>query len=608
MRAIRTEADRIVSGKLTWKGFLDGKGFTQESEALARQIFAAQSHTRFGAQQIGVRFADGLREGRQPTKRAVDSLVAVLESMAPRSRQAAAETAVGMARVLEQRGSLPKGSAKRIRDSIVHQFDDVRIKSVSSTKRLATGVAASMVNLEHAVDDGLHGITTSARTSLIAFGVKPTDFKAEFKKGKVASPFGPTPGDRKATGGLMTVGRPGAAGVDNVPAMLNGQPAVIAEGEDVAVINRHQRRALDSRLSDQGGLSGFFARNTRPHYMAGGGIISRAERLDDMHLPYVWGGHHGDKGPISNPAPGVDCSTAVSYVLGIPPRVSGGFMNYGKPGPGPVTIYANPEHVFMSINGRGFGTSGENPGGGPGWLSYGSRPGFAVRHVGLGAGGDAGDTNITAPKIAGPEGILKKLGQAALDQSANAARKFVDAKAATSSSGMDPAGAGGAVGGWHDTLKQQATERGWSAADWEWIVSHESGGKVSAPNASGSGAFGLGQLMPSNYGRLGGGPGSGGPEQIIAMARYIKERYGNPTKAKAWWEQHHSYAKGGLIRAATGTLAAAAKNKAKPKKQPKKKTAPKHWRPRKDLKFNGKVAQAIPELTQLEKSDARRGR
>lgn len=77
------------------------------------------------------------------------------------------------------------------------------------------------------------------------------------------------------TGGLTTVGRKGAAGRDTVPALLNGQPAVVAEGEDVAVINRHQRAELDRRLADQGGLAGFFQRNDRPHYMASGGLLAR---------------------------------------------------------------------------------------------------------------------------------------------------------------------------------------------------------------------------------------------------------------------------------------------------------------------------------------------
>ena len=82
----------------------------------------------------------------------------------------------------------------------------------------------------------------------------------------------------------------------------------------------------------------------------------------------------------------VDCSGAVSAVLGVNARVSGAFEAWGEPGPGRhVTVYANAEHVLMEINGHFFGTSAANPGGGAGWIprahvppSYLAR--FTVRH------------------------------------------------------------------------------------------------------------------------------------------------------------------------------------------------------------------------------------
>jgi hypothetical protein len=55
-------------------------------------------------------------------------------------------------------------------------------------------------------------------------------------------------------------------------------------------------------------------------------------------------------------------------------------MSYGEPGPGRfITVYANPGHAFMTIEGRRFDTGWG--GGGSRWAS-GSRPtgGFVVRH------------------------------------------------------------------------------------------------------------------------------------------------------------------------------------------------------------------------------------
>lgn len=79
-----------------------------------------------------------------------------------------------------------------------------------------------------------------------------------------------------ARGGLIQLGREGAAGRDTIPTMLNGQPVIAAEGEQIAVFNRHQRADLDGILSEHGygGVKGFFAKNNKPNYMAKGGMVS----------------------------------------------------------------------------------------------------------------------------------------------------------------------------------------------------------------------------------------------------------------------------------------------------------------------------------------------
>jgi len=113
----------------------------------------------------------------------------------------------------------------------------------------------------------------------------------------------------------------------------------------------------------------------------------RADVIDKQRLPYSWGGGHGGKTKINDPVP-LDCSGAVSKVLGIDPRVSGQFTKWGRPGDGGnkgVTIAANGHHVLMKINGHWFGTSGSNPGGGAGWIpasaiTPGYLKGFTLRH------------------------------------------------------------------------------------------------------------------------------------------------------------------------------------------------------------------------------------
>lgn len=118
-----------------------------------------------------------------------------------------------------------------------------------------------------------------------------------------------------------------------------------------------------------------------------GSATQRANAIDAQRLPYKWGGGHGGQTPIDQAVP-LDCSGAVSKVLGIDPRVSGDFGKWGSPGDGGskgVTVYSNGHHVLMKINGHFFGTSATNPKGGAGWIPQDAispqyLQGFTVRH------------------------------------------------------------------------------------------------------------------------------------------------------------------------------------------------------------------------------------
>ena len=97
--------------------------------------------------------------------------------------------------------------------------------------------------------------------------------------------------------------------------------------------------------------------------------------------PYKWGGGHGrwlDDG--------YDCSGSVSFALfagGLlsGPLTSGGFMNWGEPGPGRwITIYTNPGHMFMVVAGLRFDTSGRSRLGSRWQPEMRSARGYTVRH------------------------------------------------------------------------------------------------------------------------------------------------------------------------------------------------------------------------------------
>jgi cell wall-associated NlpC family hydrolase len=113
-------------------------------------------------------------------------------------------------------------------------------------------------------------------------------------------------------------------------------------------------------------------------------VIAAANEID--HKPYIWGGGHA-----SFIAKGYDCSGAVSYalhgadLLGYT-QVSGQLAHYGDPGPGKwITIYANPEHVFMVVAGLRFDTRNDPEHiTGPRWKMAAPEPTvlpqFTVRH------------------------------------------------------------------------------------------------------------------------------------------------------------------------------------------------------------------------------------
>lgn len=117
----------------------------------------------------------------------------------------------------------------------------------------------------------------------------------------------------------------------------------------------------------------------------------------------------------------------------------------------------------------------------------------------------------------------------------------------TSSGGTVPQGTGPAV----DQIKAAFAPYGWDTGDqWaavDWIIGKESGWQADARNAS-SGAFGYFQFNPSSgtlqeylpdYNTNPGVQGAAG-------AKYIRDRYGDPLAAKAFWEANGHYDQGGL--------------------------------------------------------------
>ncbi len=115
----------------------------------------------------------------------------------------------------------------------------------------------------------------------------------------------------------------------------------------------------------------------------GSGVIARVIAAADeiATRPYVYGGGHG-----SFESDGYDCSGSVSYALhggGLlsSPEDSSALESYGEPGPGRyITIYADAEHAWMTIDGRRYDTVALQESGSRWSDSMTSTAGYVVRH------------------------------------------------------------------------------------------------------------------------------------------------------------------------------------------------------------------------------------
>ena len=434
--------------------------------------------------------------------------------------------------------------------------DLMRTHSKAGKDRLTQNMVQAAQNIKKSMDEGK--ISTKRGTEIIEmFMVKALQGMGFTKEQALRVRAGQDPTSGKATGGKQNLtgklrGGPIAGGTpvgDSVPAVLERGEYVLNK----RAVGKVGRKALDRvNFGDA------------PRFQRGGiaGMVAAANQLEQARFPYVWGGGHS-----ATPAPfgPMDCSGAVSYVLqkggvNIPTMVSGSMMGIGKPGAGPVTIFANAGHVLMRIGRRFFGTSNTNPGGGAGWIdpapSASYLSGFVQRSFDAKGGMPllTGDVpKVPRVKLDGPESMLKGVVRGALDVTRSAAQRRLRSIAQRMQpiGGGDPGDFTSLGGSGRGLMEAILRERGWNFADWWALDAAESGHGTNLVNPTSTARL-RGQFLDMNYGKY--GPGSDPAqnpsmrEQIISMARYIQERYGNPSSAWSFHQANNWYARGGLVK------------------------------------------------------------
>ncbi len=181
-----------------------------------------------------------------------------------------------------------------------------------------------------------------------------------------------TPTPQRGSGAAVAQGAPSDA---EVAAELR-QAFKTPEGENVDP----DRSIVDTATLTSGGRASIPPGAPR----AVGAIITAANQVATR--PYVYGGGHGRLAGETFIDTAYDCSGSISFAFASAglvdrPMVSGDLARWGKPGPGKwVTIYANGGHVFMTVGGLRFDTSGLKESGSRWQTARRGTAGFTVRH------------------------------------------------------------------------------------------------------------------------------------------------------------------------------------------------------------------------------------
>ncbi len=148
-------------------------------------------------------------------------------------------------------------------------------------------------------------------------------------------------------------------------------------------VTLHPRASLLLRTTTAAGGNGGEAGSDSNTGSEGSSVVARVIAAADeiATRPYVYGGGHGSFQSV-----GYDCSGSVSYALhggGLlsSPEDSSALESYGEPGPGRyITIYADAEHAWMTIDGRRYDTVALQESGSRWSDSMAPTGGYVVRH------------------------------------------------------------------------------------------------------------------------------------------------------------------------------------------------------------------------------------
>jgi hypothetical protein len=120
----------------------------------------------------------------------------------------------------------------------------------------------------------------------------------------------------------------------------------------------------------------------------------------------------------------------------------------------------------------------------------------------------------------------------------------IESSGSTSDGSTSPGATTANLSGNKKIVNMVASTYGWgSGAEWDalvWVINHESGFRNTAQNPTSS-AYGMFQFLDGTWASVGGKKTSDPTTQAQLGMKYIKSRYGDPIKAKSFWQSHNWY-------------------------------------------------------------------
>lgn len=522
----------LRQGKVTKDGLAKVKQYWRQADLVGA--------TRKTARDMGEEWAKGMTRPKADTKKALDRMLDDMRQMSRPARQAAYQAWWSRVQEASKGSKREHKAAEDMRSKVLAEFRHLKQGSGSESALMATRVIANFNRLVNGSATALDFIGDNVSDLLGHFGVTNFKFKAK-KVGKV---------EKRQRGGPINIGRPSG---DSVPALLERGEYVLNRNA-VKAVGREKLDAINFGAASRfqvGGMAGAFnVDGAKP------GFVPFMNFLNGLYGPiYVMSGARPGSitttGNVSNHASGnaVDISTTQN---GLNQAYNAATLN----ATGPAARRMDALHAYMAAHIRLPGDFlWRTDTGGNHWnhihrgitSAHADNPGMMMSYLSTLPHGE-GFGALRKPVLEGPDGVMKDLGNAAIEKVFKAANDYVTRQMQVPMFGTGPLRTPHSFGGWQDALHQIASARGWDATAWMELVMRESSGNPQAVNPS-SGAFGLGQFLGTTADAYApfGAKSSDPVKQIQAMAKYIADRYGDPSAALAFHDSHNWYAAGGLV-------------------------------------------------------------